>query len=63
MKYTVHVTLVAAVEIDAASESEAIELALSNVGVHGANQFDESGIVFESYTDDIRKVRRGIGSH
>lgn len=63
MKHTVHVTLVASVEVEAATRAEAMALALAQCEVVGGNQFDESAEIFESYRDEPRKPRVGRGSY
>ena len=65
MRYTVHVTIVVAVEVDAKNEKQAKDIAINNILVEGAveeaNQFDESAVIFE--THPVKKVKRGIGSY
>jgi hypothetical protein len=62
MKYCIHVTLVASVEIEAKSAAEAKAIALASAGVTGANQFDSSAVVFETYPEPT-PPRKGRGSY
>lgn len=62
MKYCVHVTLIASIEVEASSAKEAKRLALGSAYVQGANQFDESAIVFETYAASKSAIK-GRGSY
>ena len=63
MKHTVHVTLVVSVEVEASTKSEALVEALGKVEATDGNVFHATAEVFESYPEDKKLPKRGIGSY
>ena len=70
MKHSVHVTVSILVEIDdkdlisefgKATKKLVLQEAINRAKFE--NAFDTSASVFESYKDEVKKVKRGIGSY
>jgi hypothetical protein len=62
MKYCIHVTLTASIEVEASSAKQAKDLALQSTCVQGGNQFTEYATVFETYAAP-KPTQKGKGSY